>query len=158
MPFMQVDTIAAIENKECRAKTSMKWLGNNCGTATVELCLVMPIVLFVVAFSIGLFINSLKAADIWGDTYAKLYSYHGSDISPNGTANKISDFLEDIDSITLINVNSTSGTIELKYTLTHSDRQKSDMYGIEEYDFSREYDKCTSRLRRWQLYGDILQE
>lgn len=110
----------------------------NRGSATVEVTLLIPVLLMIVVACIFLIVNSVQDGSIQGDIYSALYSYCGEQgdnlvYNGNGYIYSYSDSMEER------NIIPNGGT---------PDRVR----------FQTEYDTCTSRLRRWQLYGDILRE
>ncbi len=111
----------------------------NLGSTTVEMCFVMPIVVFIIIFCMVLLlipVNEIKTQEM---SYSAIYTYSGS--KGNITNEQIMLYEE-------------NGFIYgcarcIKGPLGYKTR---------EVTYKTEYDKCTPRLRRWQMYGDIFQE
>lgn len=112
----------------------------NRGSATLELCFVMPIIICVIMALIFLFLDSVKDADIQSENYSVLYTYRGqSDERQNGV---------------LVNGGEICGREEGTLTWDFG----TYMYTPRQVRYRTEYGVCTERLRRWQFYGDVLQE
>ncbi|MGN0436306.1 MAG: hypothetical protein ACI4D8_06750 [Wujia sp.] len=131
----------------------------NKGSATVELCLVAPIFLFIVCMFIGVFIKGINEGVIRGKAYVNLFSCDFRDDSEN-----INNYFEHIYSgesglsaAQLMAVEQEQGIIELKVS-TRDDGIWNRINPVAgQLGFSLE-DKAVDRLRRWQLYGDVLWE
>lgn len=108
---------------------------NNRGSSTVEMCFIMPVIVIIIAATIFLFLYAIDDARHQGVGYVNLYAYRGSDEVIEGVA--IGD-----------------GEISCAYS------GEAGSYGIQRkcYIYSTEYGVRTGRLRRWQLYGDVLSE
>lgn len=130
----------------------------NRGSTTVEMCFVMPIVLLVCAFCIGLFVNSFRILELWGASYIKLASYNAVEFSKAEIEKNIQESFGDLYDVDVISVSADGGVIKFKLNRENYEKDGAYIYNCEELGFNREYDTCTSRLRRWQLYGDILQK
>lgn len=116
-----------------------KVINENSGSTTVEMCFVMPVVVVIIIFCLMLLltpINDIKAQET---SYSAIYTYSGD--------------VEDIinEQIMLYEENGfVYGCAKCK--------KESSYYKNREVTYRTEYDKCTPRLRRWQMYGDIFQE
>lgn len=114
-------------------------INKNSGSTTVEMCFVMPVVVVITIFCLMLLlapINDIKAQEM---AYSAIYTYSGD--------------AEDIinEQIMLYEENGfVYGSAKCK--------KESSYYKNREVTYKTEYDKCTPRLRRWQMYGDIFQE
>lgn len=111
----------------------------NSGSTTVEMCFVMPVVVVITIFCLMLLlipVNDIKTQEM---SYSAIYTYSGS--ADNITNEQIMLYEE-------------NGVVygcakSIKEPLYSKNR---------EVTYNTEYDKCTPRLRRWQMYGDIFQE
>lgn len=108
----------------------------NRGSATVEMCFIMPIIVYILVGFIYLFLYSVQDGKIQEKCYTALYTYTGQ----QGEM-----------------VIEEKGKI---YCNTDSiDNQNSEDDNVyRNVQYSTEYGQRTARLRRWQLYGDVLQE
>lgn len=108
----------------------------NRGSATVEMCFIMPIIVCIIAGLIFLFLYSIQDGQIQAACYTELYTYTGQQDSP---------VIEDADGIY-----SSAGCLQaLQDAQTGADGAVC---------YRTEYGQRTARLRRWQLYGDVLRE
>ena len=106
-----------------------------CSTAFVSLmCFIMPAIVIIIAATIFLFLYAIDDARHQGVGYAGLYAYRNDEM---------------IEGVTI-----GDGEISCAYLGEDSS------YGIQRkcYIYSTEYGVRTGRLRRWQLYGDVLSE
>ncbi len=125
----------------CTTKLSKKKningaMNRNRGSATVEMCFIMPIIVCIVAGLIFLFLYSIQDGQIQATCYTALYTYTGQQDSP---------VIEDADGIY-----SNAGCLQALQDMQAGTN--------EVVCYRTEYGKCTARLRRWQLYGDVLRE
>lgn len=107
-------------------------MGNK-GSATVELSLIMPLVLFAVIFCVYIIANVYVDALAQETGYSSIYTY--------------------------IEKEKTNKAVELKNGCafcTPENFRGLGNYTNNKVTYKTEIDKCTSRLRRWQLYGNIL--
>jgi hypothetical protein len=111
---------------------------DNRGSATIELSLIAPVILLIIVLIIKLYIGLIDEGNVCGSSYSSLYLY---DVSEDGT---IDDSLEEIAGYTLTG-KVDSGSVSISAV--------SDMGSV---TYKTEYDKSSSRLRRWQLYGDVI--
>ncbi|MCM1287853.1 MAG: hypothetical protein NC240_06035 [Clostridium sp.] len=116
----------------------MKTIYKNSGSTTVEMCFVMPIVIFVTIFCLMLLLMPVHDIQMQELSYSAIYTYSGDGSVINEQ----------------IRVYEENGFVygcakQIKAPLQYKDR---------EITYKTEYDKCTPRLRRWQMYGDIFQE
>lgn len=119
---------------------------DNKGSATIEISLIMPIILCILAMFILLFIDSVSDGIIHGEIYTAIYTYDetvGSAHMDNEVRSRLSDMLLGQEEKLDIMVVKTNDSIGINADGIHRKTE----YGI-----------CTERLRRWQLYGDILWE
>lgn len=137
------------------------WKINNCfrdnrGSTVVEVSLVMPFVILIVFMTIALFIHNVQDGISQGTVYENLYLhsvfYSGQELQDDISAkldetllgeNNVSVTVNDEKGGIVVNVSGTCGTGILEYILP-------------EISYETEIDLCTKRLRRWQLYGDVL--
>ena len=126
-----------------------KRLGNK-GTATVETGIIIPVILFVIVLIIRLYIRLIDEGAVFGNTYKELYLY-GVESDEQYVEDEMNEMLSvvvlDKDSSYGVNVNSANGVVSMVSS-----------YNEHTLRSSTEYNKCTSRLRRWQVYGDVICE
>lgn len=108
-------------------------LFNNRGSATVEMSFIMPVIIFIIMELIWLFLGVMCDGRRQGRAYVNLYSYAGENDM----------VVHNADGITC------TGIYE-------NDTVSDSVSEVRQY--STEYEKRTGRLRRWQLYGDVLSE
>ncbi len=127
----------------------------NKGSITVEMCLVMPLVLVVVFNMIMVIMNLINQSVIQGNSYVSLYSY-----SEESDAIFNEAYLEQtIDERLVLNSADCDTQIEISdeevnVNIVNVDKVNS----LNNVSYKTEEGKGTTRLRRWQLYGDVLQE
>lgn len=112
----------------------------NRGSAVIELCFVMPVVICIVVALIFLFLDSVRDADIQSESYSVLYTYRGQG---GGQQEGI---IADGGEV----CGTADGTLVLDFGIY--------MYAPRRICYRTEYGVCTGRLRRWQFYGDVLRE
>lgn len=106
------------------------------GSATVEMCFIMPVIVCIVTGLIILFLSSIQDGQIQATCYTALYTYTGQQDEP---------VAEDGDGIY-----SSAGCLQnLQGVQAGTNR---------EIRYRTEYGQRTARLRRWQLYGNVLQK
>lgn len=115
---------------------------NNKGYSTVEMSYVMTIVIFLCIAIIFLFVNVLQDGMIFGDCYSELYTYKTGDESKYDV--EVQNYQIEISPDQGKNSEDYEGLI---YN-----------YSVPDYVFKTEYETCSMRLRRWQLYGDVFSE
>lgn len=133
---------------------------DDCGSATVEMCFVMPVILFIIINMIFLFLDSVNDGIIRGNIYTALYSY-----DEDGNVEVMQCSLEEDIRKTIIGntypaINAYSDDGEVGIDVRGDSNVPGELYIYEPEDmrYSVETGVCTSRLRRWQMYGDILWE
>lgn len=111
-------------------------MNRNRGSATVEMCFIMPVIVCIVVGLIFLFLYSIQDGQIQATCYTALYTYTGQqdELVVEGTDE----------------IYSNAGCLQ-------------DLQGLQAGTnraicYRTEYGQRTARLRRWQLYGDVLQE
>lgn len=111
---------------------------NNKGSSVVELSLVMPIVLGVVVMVLILFTDTISDGLIQQDGYSVIYTYQEKERVWNNPVE-------------------TGSSENLKQAHTNISEGK---YQFEKdgHVFITEVDVCSNRLRRWQVYGNIVWE
>lgn len=112
----------------------------NRGSATIELCFVMPVIICVVMALIFLFLDSVRDADIQSENYSALYTYRGQSAGQKSSV--------------ILNGGELYGASEGTLTWDFG----TYMYTPGQIRYCTEYEVCTDRLRRWQFYGDVLRE
>ena len=117
----------------------MKTINKNSGSTTVEMCFVMPIVIVVTIFCLMLLLMPVHDIQTQEQSYSAIYTYSGD------SGNLVNE---------QIRVYEENGFV---YGCARQIKASSH-YKNREITYKTEYDKCTPRLRRWQMYGDIFQE
>ena len=112
-------------------------MGNK-GSSVVELSLIMPIIFGVLVMVIMLFLDTVRDGLVQQDGYSVIYTYEEN----SGLQEKIEDTKEKVDAGA-----SYAGISNGNYC-----------YEKEGHVFVTEVDVCSSRLRRWQVYGNIVWE
>lgn len=133
----------------------------NRGSATLEMTLVIPLVLWIIVNVIFIFIDSINDSVIRSEVYTSLYSYN-VDVSNEEEEGKlllnINEHLIGVYTIDELELSSDDGVVSVAMDSGGVSGGEIHEYKIKDMEFSTEFDLCTSRLRRWQLYGDILSQ
>ncbi len=127
----------------------------NKGSITVEMCLVMPLVLMVVFNMIMIIINLINQSVVQSSSYVSLYSYSGREDIIYEEA-----LLEKTLKEKIV-LNSAACQAELKQDkeeVVINIKEAVKVSAMDNVFYQSEEGKGTTRLRRWQLYGDVLQE
>lgn len=116
---------------------------NNKGSATVEMCVVVPIILWICVNIMFVFMDVIGDSLSQGECYFAIYSFSDNQRPYEG------DY--------------TQPVLEKDHHLLCQGKQTNNggdgyFYTGNRNIYKTEYDLCTIRLRRWQLYGDVLQE
>lgn len=130
----------------CRILRMKQGIAGNRGSATVEISLIMPIIIYIVVNIIFLNLDSVNDGVIHGEVYTSLYTYDESkDIAlvESNIENEISSRLVGGLKMPDINVSKQDNSIGI---------------AVGNVSGRTECGVCTERLRRWQMYGDILWE
>ncbi|MBE5946796.1 MAG: hypothetical protein E7259_07645 [Lachnospiraceae bacterium] len=131
----------------------------NRGSATLEMTLIIPLVLWIVVNVIFIFIDSINDSVIRSEVYTSLYSYN-VDVSNEEEEGKlllnINEHLIGVYTVDELELSSDAGVVSVAIDSGNISGGEVHEYKINDMEFSTEFDLCTSRLRRWQLYGDIL--
>lgn len=113
---------------------------NNKGSTTVELSLVMPVIFFIITMCIAIIVNVSQDARAQSEAYCEIYEY--KDVYAAGG-------IKDIGKIKIKNGELYTDSVSYRGILWYRTPVKT---------YKTEYDKCSDRLRRWQLYGDTFFE
>ena len=116
---------------------------NNKGNATVEMCFIMPIILWICVNVIYIFMDVIGDGVTQGECYLAIYTYIDKQKQTDEKYHLPARLKEHH-----IVCQSKQFLIE----------NKGYSYGGSTNIYKTDYDLCTRRLRRWQLYGDVLQE
>lgn len=111
---------------------------NNKGSSVVEVSLIMPIVLGMLVLVIFLFLDTINDGRVQQDGYSIIYTYQQRD--------GLQGYLDDTGSP----VAADAGEMQVS--------NGNYCYQKEGHLFITEVDVCSDRLRRWQVYGDIVCE
>ena len=127
---------------------------NNKGSAVLEMCLIMPVVIIICFGLITLFFDNINDALVRGNIYTALYSY-SEDKSDNICDEVYSDIREEAIGTLRLNIshNQNKNSVSL---VTKDEEQGIGAYIYENkgLEYKTEYGICTKRLRGWQFYGD----
>lgn len=129
---------------------------NNIGSITVEITLIMPLLLLVTVLMIKLFLNTIVYTTELGDVYGRVYTCSDD----NWTVISLEEFQDKLEAESRIRgdyevfLNNHNGNTDISVITSHN----GNWYENNEFHFNMEYGKCTDRLRRWQLYGDVICE
>ena len=138
-----------------------KSVNGNEGTAVVEATFIIPVVVFIVVAVIFLFLDVINDAVIQGNVYYELYTISNADdlnTFKGELEQKIENEIIGVGNKPNICPGLSSGNLFCEINAKEGLGGKIYRYQGKKINFKREYDKCTDRLRRWQLYGDILWE
>lgn len=134
---------------------------NNIGSTIVEVTFIIPILIFIIIAVIFLFLDVINDSVVQGDSYCGIYEIALGD-SEEKIKNKITSDLEEelvgVGNVPDISLDVTSGELIAYINSQNAEGGNIYKYMGENVCYKREYDKCTQRLRRWQLYGDVLRE
>lgn len=120
---------------------------DNRGSITVEMCMVMPIVIAVVMMLIMLLVRGANEGTALGISQLKVYQCSDNP----GTGN------QELEHKMILNKLEGSLVIEKKEIYAVAEGYRDDE-SISVQTCRRERDRCSDRLRRWQLYGDTIWE
>ncbi|MBO6113761.1 MAG: hypothetical protein J6P57_01770 [Lachnospiraceae bacterium] len=134
---------------------------SNKGMTIVEVTFVMPILIFVIISVVFLFLDIINDAVVQGESYCGIYAISIGD-NEERIKDKIISSLENelvgSGNTPEISLKVMSGELETYIRTRYISGGNIYRYMGENTSYKREYDKCTQRLRRWQLYGDVLWE
>ncbi len=134
---------------------------NNIGSAVVEVTLLMPVLIFIIISIVFLFMDIINDAVIQGESYCGMYGISVGD-SKEILLKKIRDCADEkiigSGNSPDVSIEFISGEMTVSIDLNNLTGGNIYIYQGEDAEYKREYDKCTDRLRRWQLYGDKLRE
>ena len=129
-------------------------LGNK-GSMTVEASVIFPVTILIIFFVLYAYIYILDREILRSGIYETIYTAPLVDadkyLESNMDAGEVGGTLiwcgeEDV----VIDSRCGSGIVSVNAVM--------DMKGETDIEGKTEYDVCTDRLRRWQLYGDITEE
>ena len=115
------------------------------GSTTLEMCFIMPIIIAIVFMISMLFLACMDDGIVQGTIYENMYKY-----CRNEEERIIKQNIEnEIKSATVLD-----NEIDVSVKKSHG---KLTVYA-DGKEYCMEIDKCTNRLRRWQIYGDIISD
>jgi len=131
--------------------------GENKGYITIEMCLVMPVVIGIIMMLVMLILKAGNEGMALG--LSQLVTYNISDDSFK--QEELWSLSEQLRLNNMVGFDNLSGTAKLSENelrvMVKSSKEAND-YSISPVECVREWNMCTDRLRRWQLYGDVLCE
>lgn len=135
---------------------------DNKGSTTIEMSMVMPIVLGILVMVITLFVNLYVGYEIFARTYKEIYSYDTRDYSEREIEQDLKQEIEKHYTGRIkvwgMKSSASNGEIRIKLLSMDNEPRKIYTYNGDVFTYNTEYDKCTDRLRRWQLLGDFICE
>ena len=139
----------------------MRKLDNNKGMATIEVTFIMPILIFIICAILFLFLDIINDGIVQGEAYVRLYAISVGDDADSISAALIKEYEEKVvgtGNTPKVSVGTDDGKIFAD--IDGSSNAGGNIYNYQGVKrlYEREYELCTDRLRRWQLYGDILWE
>lgn len=117
----------------------------NDGSAVVEMSLIMPILFGICVLVLTIFLDTVEDSLTCMDGYSILYTYDENGLSEIWDHNQMINQSE--------NPEETAYENGVGIIMDHQLR-----YEKKGHTFIMETGVCSSRLRRWQLYGDIIFE
>lgn len=132
-----------------------KIINNNRGSITVEMCFVMPVVIAVVMILIFITLRGLNEGTVLGVSQLMVYEYseRETDVGKGtgSSGNELQDgiMLDLVVGSFFVDENGISASVR---------SCENELYSISTMGCTRERNLCTDRLRRWQLYGNVLRE
>jgi uncharacterized protein (UPF0333 family) len=128
-------------------------IGNR-GSATIELSIIMPLILLIIVMIIKLYIGLIYEGNVCGSSYSSLYTY---EISETGKGSeKLETLNQELEKISDTGLAYEDDRHKLSAAASDGNINVVSVAGSGTVTYKTEYDKCSSRLRRWQLYGDVI--
>jgi len=127
---------------------------DNRGSITVEMSFIMPIVIGIVMMLISIILMGLNEGASLGTSQVIVYEY--DELRQENHSSHRWEQLEE-----KVVLDYMVGDIYVKnneVVATVSSQDSGGRYSVSGRGCKKEWDKCTDRLRRWQLYGDVLHE
>ncbi len=128
----------------------------NRGSITIEMCFVMPIVVAVVMMLIMVIMRGVNEGNVLGAAQSMVYEYSDFDDGDKLFHAPKEDIEQLENSIILDQVRGSFNITEDSISLDVGSMEDDDLHSISTMGCQRERNKCTDRLRRWQLYGNVL--
>lgn len=132
----------------------------NQGSTTVEATLMMPVFLLVVFMLVGLLLDLLNEAEGRKKIYRCIYTLDMAGEAEEEIVEKISISTDELSDagckISVRAADTKDGLLTALFGINEAVSSSVYNYGGARVNINKEYDKCTSRLRRWQLYGNVL--
>lgn len=139
---------------------SLNIIKSNQGSTTIEAALIMPVFLLVVFMLVGLLLDLLNEADGRKKIYRCIYTLDMPGGGEEEIVEKISISTDELSDagckISVRAVDAEDGLLTALFGINEAVSGSAYNYGGTRVNINKEYDKCTSRLRRWQLYGNVL--
>lgn len=142
-------------------KKSNRKMYDNSGSAIVEVTLIMPILVIMIVSVLFLLLDAANDAVIQGESFCGIYELSVGDNEETikeSVNESMNERIIGIGNVPKLSLSIISGEISLNVCAFDIKGGKIYSYQGDSVCYKREYDKCTQRLRRWQLYGDVLQE
>lgn len=129
---------------------------DNRGSITVEMCFVMPIIVGVIMMLIMIMLKGLNEGNALGSSQVMIYEYNefGDGVGVLYDEKSKVEGLEN--SIILDQITGEFQVSQDSVGVRIESVDNEEIGAISSVGCKREKGKCTDRLRRWQLYGNVL--
>ncbi len=131
---------------------------DNRGSITVEMCFVMPIVIGIVMMLVMIILRGLNEGIALGSVQVLIYEYSDIDEGSGITYDRVNDIEKLEGNMVLDQIAGGFDIGKESISLVVESSLDTNNYAMSSQNCKRERNKCTQRLRRWQLYGDVLCE
>ncbi|MBE5953737.1 MAG: hypothetical protein E7257_06220 [Lachnospiraceae bacterium] len=131
-------------------------MDKNRGSITIEMCFVMPIVVAVVMMLIMLILRGVNEGNALGATQSMVYEYSDFNDADKLFHAPMGDIEQLENSIMLDQISGSFNITEDSVSLGVGSLNEDSIHSISSMGCTRERNKSTDRLRRWQLYGNVL--
>ncbi len=129
---------------------------NNRGSITIEMCFVMPIVVAVVMMLISLILKGVNEGNALGSAQCMVYEYSDFNDGDKLSLAPAGDIKQLESSIMLDQITGSFDITEDSVSVGVGSLNQDSHRSIASMGCTRERNKSTDRLRRWQLYGNVL--
>lgn len=130
----------------------------NRGSAVLEMTLLMPVLIGIIMLVVFLLLDTIYDATVQGDGYTSLYTFSDGEVLQENTA-LLQDALNQKIAFGEIAVLGFEKMLTVQLDIASRQKNKG-VYGYEQSERKviREKNICADRLRRWQVYGDVIWE
>ena len=156
---MRVLILWRMAGAKCKEDCVDELRKNNEGMMTLEASIIVPVILFLFAGVLLLFLAQGKRETLRGEMYTSLYTIPFAEekelLSAYAVMQKASELSEKSD-VASVSYTGDGDRLSLSGGVRFAGIGKYG--GTMSLTAGRERDKCVSRLRRWQFYGDITED